>query len=288
MATTITNRASVSYRYGAVTETVSSNLASTVLSDPLTVSKSALETAYRAGEAITYVITVTNGSTVPLSDVTISDNLGACESAQGVSIAPLSYVGPAKLYLDGVYQSELSPVTTEEGVAFTIPAIPQATNATILYKATPSAYAPMTPDSAITNVASFSPAAGTEPITAQHTLPVDSYAALTVEKEMSPNPISDGGVLVNTFTITNTGNVEATELVLSDVFMTPLSGVSVSIDGSPVAADDFEFADSTLTLPADGASLSLTVPAATFAEDPDTGAVTMTPGVTVVTVTGTV
>ena len=39
MATTITNRASLRYTYGDVTETVASNLASTVLNDPLTVAK---------------------------------------------------------------------------------------------------------------------------------------------------------------------------------------------------------------------------------------------------------
>ena len=37
MATTITNRANLRYTYGAVTETVASNLASTVLDDPLSV-----------------------------------------------------------------------------------------------------------------------------------------------------------------------------------------------------------------------------------------------------------
>lgn len=288
MAITITNRASLRYTYGAVTETVASNLASTVMNDPLSITKSSLETAYRAGASISYVITVANGSDLPLTNVTITDDLGTYEPSEGVSVTPLTYEGPAQLYLDGVFSTVLVPVITEDSVSFTIPSIAPETNAMILYKATPNEYAPMVPDSEITNTASFVPGVQTAPIAASHTIPVEAYAEVTIEKEMSPNPITDGAQLVNTFTITNTGNVEATDLVLSDAFMTPLENLVIAIDGTVILPTEYSYTDGVLTLPADGASTVITVPAATFTQDETTGVVTSVPGVTVVTVRGTV
>lgn len=284
MATTITNRASLRYTYGTVTEIVSSNLASTVMNDPLTVTKSSLETAYRSGEDLTYVITLENGSDSTLTGVTVTDDLGTY-TLDGAEVTPLTYDGPAQLYIDGVFSAVLQPVIAGDSVTFTIPQILPAQTATVLYKATPNEYAPMTPDSVITNTASFTPA-GAQPITAQHTLPVDSYALVTIDKEMTPNPITDGGTLVNTFTITNTGNVAATDLVLIDPFMTPLSNLTVTVDGTPVPEDAYTFENNTLTLPV-GTAFELTVPAATYTQD-ETGLVTFVPGVTTVVVTGTV
>ena len=288
MATTITNRANLRYTYGAVTETVASNLASTVLNDPLTVTKSSLETAYRGGEPITYVITVTNGSSTALSNVTIEDDLGTYAPQTGAQATPLTYIGPAQLYLDGVFSAELTPAITEGSVTFTIPAIAPGSNATILYKAEPNEYAPMLAGSKITNTASFTPAVGAEPIAASHTIPAEAYAAVTIEKEMSPNPVADGAALVNTFTVTNTGNTEAVDLVLTDAFMTPLNDLAVTVDGVAVPETDFTFENNVLTLPAEGAATALTVPAATYTQDPATGAVSFVPGVTTVVVTGTI
>lgn len=288
MATTITNRANLQYTYGAVTETVASNLASTVLNDPLTVTKSALETAYRNGEDLTYVITMINGSDATLTNVKITDDLGTYDVAQGVSVTPLTYDGPAQLLLDGVFSQMLTPAINADSVVFTIPQIAAGTTATILYKATPNDYAPMIEDSVITNTASYQPAGAGAPITAQHELPVDAYADVTIEKEMTPNPITDGGTLTNTFTITNTGNVEATDLVLSDTFQTPLTDLTVSIDGTAVPASDYSFTGNTLILPVDGATTEITVPAAAYTQDPATGVVTFVPGVVTVVVTGTI
>ena len=106
MAVTITNRASLRYTYGAVTETVASNVASTVVNDPLNMTKTSLETAYRAGEAITYIITVTNGTDAALSNVTIEDDLGAYSVSALQTAVPLTYEGPAQLYSDGVFFEE--------------------------------------------------------------------------------------------------------------------------------------------------------------------------------------
>ena len=63
MAQIITTQASVRYRYGATEAAALSNIASAVLAQPLNVSKTSLETTYREGDELTYILTVTTGGT---------------------------------------------------------------------------------------------------------------------------------------------------------------------------------------------------------------------------------
>jgi hypothetical protein len=59
------------------------------------------------------------------------------------------------------------------------------------------------------------------------------------------------------------------------------------VNGVTVPAPDYTYAGGLLTLPTGGV-YEMTVPAATVTEDPATGVVTVTPGVLVITVTGTI
>jgi uncharacterized repeat protein (TIGR01451 family) len=263
---------------------VLSNPAVTERTEAITLEKRVLETAYRADDDLTYLITVHNNGATPVTDLAVQDNLGAFtpEGAED-AIVPLTYTGPAALYLDGVFSEMLTPATEASGVTFTIPSIPAGSNALIVYQARVNGFAPLEDGSEIANTASIETGAG-DPITAQATVPVDSYADVSIEKEMSPNPIEAGGQLVVTFTIENCGNVAATDLVLTDAFPVALNDVAVSVNGASVT--DFGFADNTLTLPV-GTQTTLSVPAATCTTD-DTGAVSSTPGTLTVVVTGTI
>ncbi|MBR3037487.1 MAG: DUF11 domain-containing protein [Clostridia bacterium] len=275
---TIINQANLTYTYGTTTASVLSNPAATERTEALAIEKRALETAYRAGDELTYLIAVQNSGAAPVTNLAVQDNLGA---AGGV--VPLTYTGPAALYIDGVFSETLSPEIDETGATFTIPELPAGSNALIVYQAAVNGYAPLTEGGEITNTASIQNGAG-DPLTASATVPVDAYADVSIEKEMSPNPIEAGGRLVVTFTIENRGNVEATDLVLTDAFPVALSDVAVTVNGASVT--DFTFEDNTLTLPASEAT-TLTVPAATF-ETAASGAVTIVPGTLTVTVTGTI
>ncbi len=282
---TIINQASLSYTYGTTTETVLSNLAETVLNAPLSLEKRVLEDAYRLDDELTFILSLTNEGEATLSDIEITDNLGAFTPAGATApVVPLTYAGPAELFLDGVFSETLTPQLTDAGVVFTIPGIPAGSNALLLYKARVNEYAPLDAGSEITNTVS---ADACEPLTASATVPVESYADVTIEKELSPNPIADGGVLTATFTIENFGNIEATDLVLTDAFPVSLENVAVTVNGASVT--DFTFVNDTLTLPAPGSmQTTLTVPAATFSRSTQTGAVTVDPGVLTVVVTGTI
>ena len=280
---TIINQANLTYTYGTTTASVLSNPAVTERAEAIAIEKRALENAYHAGSELTYLLAVQNSGAAPVTNLTVRDNLGAfTPTGAAAPVMPLTYTGPAALYIDGVFSETLTPEADESGVTFTIPSLPAGSNALIVYQAAVNGFAPLDAGSEITNTATLT--VGTDPLTASATVPVDSYADVSIEKEMSPNPIGTGDTLTVIFTIENCGNVAATDLVLTDDFPLSLSDVAVSVNGASVT--DFTFEDNTLTLPASDQT-ALTVPAATF-ETSDTGAVTVTPGTMTVTVTGTI
>ena len=104
---TITNQARITYSYGAVNAAAASNIATATLTEPLTGSKTSLGSTYTAGDEITYILSLTNGSANAAADITVTDNLGRATVGE-VTYTPLSYVGPAYLYINGVFPSELT------------------------------------------------------------------------------------------------------------------------------------------------------------------------------------
>ena len=169
----------------------------------------------------------------------LTDDLGAFTPAGAAApVVPLTYTGPAELYVNGVYSETLTPDVEDGAVSFTVPALQAGANAILLYKARVNAFAPIDAGGSITNTVTVQ--GENEPLTASFTIPADAYADVTVEKEMSPNPITDGSTLCVTFTIENAGNTEATGLTLSDEFPLPLSDVTVSVNG--VETTDFTYA----------------------------------------------
>lgn len=281
----ITNQANLTYTYGTITATVVSNIASTELTAPLTAEKRTLDAAYRLNTDLTYIISLSNESGTALTDLPILDNLGAYTPAGAAApVRPLTYAGPAALYIDGVFSTELTPAPQEDGVLFTIPEIPAGSSALLLYKATVNGFAPLTPGSVIENTATVGE---TDPVTVTASVPVASYADVSITKEMAPDPVTDGEMMTVTFTIENRGNEAATDLQLVDDFPLALSDVAVTVNGAPIT--DFTFVNSTLTVPAAGSTqTTLSVPAATFSQDATTGMVTVVPGVLTVVMTGTV
>ena len=76
MAVTITNRATVSYSANGVAGSAVSNLATTTLQGPLNITKASMESDYRANSRLTYILTLDNTASSPLTNVTVTDNLG--------------------------------------------------------------------------------------------------------------------------------------------------------------------------------------------------------------------
>ena len=106
---TITNQARITYSYGAVNAAAASNIATATLTEPLTGSKTSLGSTYTAGDEITYILSLTNGSANAAADITVTDNLGRATVGE-VTYTPLSYVGPAYLYINGLYLRAQMPL----------------------------------------------------------------------------------------------------------------------------------------------------------------------------------
>ena len=282
MSTVITNRATLNYSFGGSTATAVSNLATTVLQGATALTKTSLSATYGDGSEPTYILTLTNGGETPLTGVTVTDDLGAYTLPGGGTAVPLTFIGPAKLYINGVYNSDLTPASTSAGMTFTLPEIPAGGTATLIYLAQVNKFAPLAAGSTITNTATDG-----DGETAEVTLDVEEYADVSVLKTMSPNPVTAGGTLTYGFDIYNYGNTEATGVVLTDTFDPAPTGIAVTVNGAAVAEGGYTYTAGLLTLPS-GTGTALTVPAATFDTDPTTGEVTVTPGYTRVTVTGTV
>lgn len=284
MAQIITNQASIAYRYNDRTASAVSNIATATLNDPLSVEKVSLETVYRPGDEITYVITITNSGSSALAGVSVADDLGTY-TVGNTTVTPLTYTGPAIFFIDGVYGGNATPTVGADGISFGPITLGAGSVAQVIYKATVNQNAPIVEGGQIINTATAT-ASGSAPVSDSNTITVDSYADVTITKTMTPSDVSEGDALTYTFVISNFGNAEATDIVLTDAFDPAPENITVQLNGTVVPATDYDYVNGVLTLPNGTSTTQLTLPPATVTVDPTTGEVTVTPSTLTVTVTG--
>ncbi len=282
---TFYNRASLSYG-GTVTN---SNTVEGELLVGLSMTKSAATTDYGSGDSITYVVSIVNVRNTPYTGLTVTDNLGSYAFGN-TQLVPLTYIDGSLLY----YQNGTiaTGATTVAGPPLSITGItvPANGNVTLIYEARANEYAPLSENSTITNTATINSAGLEAPLTDTAVVNARNEAELTLSKSMNPEVISDDGILTYTFVVQNTGNIAtdgADNVVISDTFNPILTGITVTLNGAELAeGTGYTYNEATGEFATvDGA---ITIPAATYDSDPTTGVVTTTPGVAVLTVTGTV
>lgn len=275
---TFTNQAMLTYN-GI---TVSSNIATGEMLEVLTVSKTAAQDTYVPADELTYAVSLINSGSTALTGITLTDDLGGYTFGTVGTIYPLSLVDNSVLYyVNGVLQPE---PTVSAGPPMTISGIniPAGGNAVIVYHANVTEYAPLDVDGSITNTVTAGVATATDTVAAA------DVANLDITKSMSPTAVSENDTITYTFSITNSGNTAAdTTAVLSDTFNPILSDITVTMDGT-VLTPVTDYTYNTVTGEFSTVAGVITVPAATFAQDPDTGIVTVTQGTTVLTVSGTI
>lgn len=264
--------------------TALSNIANGNITEPFAMSKTAVNGDYVYNDDVTYVITVTNSSAAPLSNVTLTDTLGSYSyGTPPITLYPLTFVGPVLYYINGVHQANIVPTQTTPTLILVIPSIPAGGNVTLVYEVNVNQYAQLGVQSTITNTTALPELSG---ITDSETIVTEDVPQLAITKNISPNPIIDNQTATFTFIIDNYGNTASTDVVFTDTFNPILSNVVVTNDGNLLILNTdytYNVVSGLLTILAG----HLTVPAASYSQDDD-GVVTTTPGSTTVVVTGNV
>lgn len=283
---TFTNQALLNYN-GLQT---ASNIAVGELVEVLTATKTAINTRYRPDTAVTYVVSLVNSGSAPLTGLTLTDNLGAYAAGTAGTVYPLEYVADSlRYYQNGALQTAPT-VTAGPPMILSGITVPAGGNVTLVYDARVNRFAPPQTAGTITNTATLTGAGLTTPVTADETVTAAAEPALTISKSLSPTTVSPSGQITYTFLIQNTGNAAAdatTGAVLTDLFNPILSNLTVTLNGTALAEGTGYTYDAATGQFATAAGV-ITVPAATYTQDAATGVWSVTPGVTTLTVTGTI
>ena len=288
MPTPFTNQATLTYN----NQTTNSNLVSGTLQEVLSISKSAISGAYRQGDTVTYAVSIINSGNTAFSNLTLTDNLGAYASGTAAgTVTPLTFnAGSVVLYVNGTRQAAAPTVSTTSPLTITGLNIPAGGNVLLLYSANANQFAPQGSTGSITNMVNLSGAGLAQPITATANTGANAAARLSVVKSLNPTTVVENQPLTYTFTIQNTGATATTtadNLILTDVFDPILNITSVTLDGVALAeTTDYTYDDGSGTFAT--VANRITVPAATYAQNPTTGTWTITPGTAILKVTGVI
>ncbi len=279
MATILENQATVSYLYDGITDTLdaTSNVASTTLTDACSavVTKTPLSGTFRNGDNVSYIVRVENTGSAALSGVTITDDL-----ANGA----LSYVANSlNVYVDSD-EVAITPTSTTPTLEFGLPTnLPSGSVIIVVYTARVNSTADSVANTATVTGTGVNPSQCNVTESVTSTITAANFAELSIFKNSSADTITSGDELTYTFTIMNTGNSPATDVVLTDDLPNEfeIGTITVTTDGTSrtytTTEYDVDTATNTITLP-NGAGEEINVPKATA----------QGPGITTVTITGTV
>lgn len=264
-----------------------SNIAYGEILDILTATKLSVEGTYTPGTLVTYVVTLRNTGNTVLSNLTITDDLGGYTFG-GATVYPLSYeAGSAVLLIDGVPQA--APVVTA-GPPLVVSgiSIPAGSDAVLVYQARANEFANPAMGGTITNTVTITGNGLNGPVTATATVTATAEPVLTITKSITPTQVVDNDRVTYTFVIQNAGNqavVATDDATISDVFDPILTALAVTFNGAAwTQGVNYDYSEATgqfTTLPG-----QLVVPAATYTQDPVTGAYTVNPGIATLVVSG--
>lgn len=280
-----TNQATLSYQ----NTTALSNVATGEILEVLSVTKTAITESYPATGDVTYAVSILNSGATPIAGVSVEDDLGAYPLGEE-TLVPLAYRdGSVKLYLNGVLQPQPT-VEAANGVTFSGFSIPANSNALLIYETEVTEFAPPQSGGTILNTATVSGTGASAAVTASATVTAAERALLSITKAISPTVVTEGSRITYTFTVQNTGNSEAVatdNVQITDLFDPVLTDLDVSLNGTPLT-EGSGYSYNAVTGLFSTVPGVITVPAASYVQDTETGRFVVTPGTAVLTVTGTI
>ena len=279
-----TNQATLIYNG----QSTSSNVTTGEILTGLTLTKTAINDVYGRDGFVNYVVTVSNAGAA-VTGATMTDDLGGY-TVGTATVYPLTYVdGSLLFYRNGVLAT--GPVAIGgPPLVITGIDIPAGGSVQLIYSAVTNEYTPGAAGSTVVNTATVTGAGILEPPSDTATVTARDDVSLTIAKAVCPPVVNDDGTLTYTFIIQNTGNtavIATDDLVVRDTFNPILNPITVTFDGDVwTEGVEYNYDDTT----GEFATVAgyITVPAATYTQDPTTGVFSMTPGVAILTVTGTV
>ena len=280
-----TNQATLSYNGNST----NSNIAYGEILDVLVATKTAVEGSYIPGQLVTYVVTLRNTGNAPLTGLVVTDNLGGYDF-NGTTVYPLTYeAGSVALFADGVPQAAPT-VTAGPPLVFSDITVPAGGDVVIVYQARANAFANPAVGGSIENTVTVTGDGLSAPITATETVVANAEPVLSISKSITPAQVVDNDRVTYTFVIQNSGTqaVVATDnAAITDTFDPILTALAVTFDGTAwTQGVQYNYNETTglfTTVPG-----QILVPAATYVQDPVTGAYTATPGIATLIVTGTI
>ena len=280
-----TNQATLTYN-GSSTN---SNIAYGEILDVLVATKTAVEGSYAPGQIVTYVVTLRNTGNASLTGLVVTDNLGGYDF-NGATVYPLTYEdGSVALFTNGVPQAAPT-VTAGPPLVFSNITVPAGGDTVIVYQAQANAFANPAVGGSIDNTVTVTGDGLSAPITATETVVANAAPLLTISKSITPSQVVDNDRVTYTFIIQNSGNravVATDDATITDTFDPILSDLVVTFDGIAwTQGVQYNYNEATGLFITDPGQI--VVPAATYTQDPVTGAYTATPGMATLVVTGTI
>ena len=268
MPTQITNTASSTYSFGSGrVSSATSNVASTTLlaQYQIEATKTAQVSTYRAGDNVPYILELKNTGTSAVYNVSISDNLGGG--------GELDYVtGSAYIINNGVL-TQVTPTSTSPLEITVIDEMPSESDIIVLYTARvdPNLASTIGDITNTVTLTAFETAGGTEISdlpTPTVTITRESYALVQMTKVVSSSEIRVGVPFSFYITLENSGNIDATDIVITDILPANFTINSIT-SNTGGAITNFTSSDytldlpsNTLTMPSSSSSLTITVPSA--------------------------
>lgn len=273
-------------------KTTDSNVTVGRIDAALSATMTVLTPQYLPNSEITFVISLVNTAETAFSSLTLTDDLGAYSytaQTQDPTLYPLCYLcGSVHSYVNGIEQ--LPPeVSTDNGVTFSGLSVPAGGSTLVIFQARITSFAPLESGSTITNTAVVTGSSLFEPITTAVTIYAASAPSLSLLKALNPEVVMAGESITYRFEIQNSGNTAAAAadcVKLTDTFLPRLSSITVLLNGDPLAeGEGYTYNSATGAFSTVGGVI--TVPAATYTRS-ETGAVSVTPGKSILQVTGTI
>ena len=281
------NQATLTFNGNVLT----SNVTAGEIVEVLSADMDAVLANYSPDSTNVYIINIINNGSEDVSGLTVTSDLGAYTTGEEpqprIIIVPLTYTeGTVRYYVNGVEQSAPT-VTSASPFTVTGISVPAGGNAVIVYAVTTNQYAPYGEGASIVNTATITGTGLTE-VSASATTTPSSEPVLSISKSLSPAAVEENGTVTYTFVIQNSGSTEAAvsdDIIFSDTFDPVLSGLTATFNGTPwTEGVEYTYDEDTGTFTSSAGQIS--VPAAVYTQDVNTGAWSVQPGISTIVITG--